>query len=114
MNEYRFSDAFPEIDNFKIETQESKYGNANFGDEYRNFEFSDSRQPHEEMRCSNSQCQHGVFRVWEALRGPILERTEVGKVGACCTGREKSGKPCRQFLSLAFAFKYRVKHPTSV
>lgn len=109
-----FHEAFPELEDFRIEVRESS--DRIWGGDERGRVYTKANPPGEFVDCSNSVCCHGGgVSIGEILRSMIDQGKTEEHVSRGCRGYEGSPKGRRKYRSCMHSFdvkvalKYRVK-----
>jgi len=103
-----FKEAFPEIDDLKIECKETGHLGSVFNNETSHY-YSIENPPGEYIDCSNPLCYNGGFSIGRVLR-EMIRNKEMEKEGSeICKGYEGSPKGRRRYRNCLNFFKYKVK-----
>ena len=101
-----FLEAFPEIDDFRIEVSESP--DMIWGGQARARTYTKESPPGEFVDCTNSLCYSGGVSIGEILREMISKRKADLEVSKGCRGYEGSPKGRRKYRSCMHSFGIKV------
>lgn len=107
-----FDEAFPEIEDFTIEVEESVKGISDLG---RKATFRKQNFPGEYMKCSNKYCYKGGFSIVDILREMVSSKQTNLETLKKCQGNEGSPKgkriyrSCTNFFTVKVLIKYRER-----
>ncbi len=102
-----FDEAFPEIDDIRVEVEER-------GEGVRQFFPGDSKSIYgksllgEYVDCSNSLCYNGGVSIGEAIREMVRSRATERETSQICCGYEGSPKGRRKYRKCTNHFKVKV------
>jgi hypothetical protein len=96
-----FNEAFPEIEEIRVEVQETGYGTPNYMGVY-------DKRVGEFVDCSNSQCYNGGVSVGHIIREMVRERETDREASAICRGNEASPKGRRVYRKCLNQFSLKI------
>lgn len=90
----KLSEAFPEIDDIKIEYHENGVGIHKFSGNYNEQPtyVIDKQGVREKLRCANPLCNNGGYSIGDIIRDMVRERKTFSEFNISCTGHEGSSK----------------------
>lgn len=107
-----FSEAFPDIDDIKvevIETSEPKTDKMLKEEKYQNNKRAYGKLLGEFIDCSNRFCYNGGFSIGDIIRTMVSQK-QISKEGSTiCQGYEGSAKGRRRYRSCLHCFYYHVE-----
>jgi hypothetical protein len=101
-----FLEAFPEIEDFKIEVSEST--DMIWGGRERSCTYTRTQPPGEFVDCTNPVCYGGGVSIGEILRFMIDEGKTEEEVSRGCRGHEGSPQGRRKYRTCMHHFHVRV------
>ena len=105
-----FAEAFPQIEDFRIEIKESGSGVEG---QYRVQTFTAANPPGEFTDCSNPVCYNGGFRIGSIIRDMVSKGETEHETRGRCQGYEGSAKgkkryrDCVNFFRIKVSLKYK-------
>lgn len=101
-----FLEAFPELEEFRIEVSESP--DMIWGKDQRARVYAKENPPGEFVDCTNFVCYSGGVSIGEILRDMIRQRKTEAEVSKGCRGYEGSPKGRRRYRSCMHHFTVKV------
>ena len=112
-----FLEAFPELEDFRIEVRES--GDKIWGGQERSRVYTKANPPGEFVDCTNSVCYGGGVSIGEILRFMIDQGKTDDQISHGCRGHEGSAqgrrkyRTCMRSFDVKVALKYKSKAGTA-
>lgn len=100
-----FEEAFPELEDLRIEVKESGYG---VGERTGVRTYTLDNLPGEYIDCSNPHCYGGGFSVGSIVRSMVREGETAFEAGQLCKGYEGSPKGRRKYRDCLNCFEINV------
>lgn len=101
-----FLEAFPEVEDFKIEVRESS--DRIWGGEELGRVYTKANPPGEFVDCANAVCYGGGVSIGEILHSMIDQRKTQDQVSRGCRGHEGSPQGNRRYRSCMHSFDVKV------
>lgn len=114
----KFTDAFPEIQDVKIEYRESGFGTTprhfpKISGEDNTYSITNKDYLAEYIRCPNPMCVHGGFNIGDKIREMVAKKITTLECYIGCCGNEGSPKgrkiyrPCRNSITAKIMLSYK-------
>ena len=101
-----FDEAFPEIEDLKVEITESGEGVSEWSHKRI---YTKKYFPGEYIDCSNSLCYNGGVSIGSILRGMVVSKQTTLEDSKLCQGSEGSPKGRRIYRKCLNSFKIKVE-----